>query len=151
MAVVTLHEVESNNTDLLYLISKLDQYLYERYPSDEVYVIDFSDPDISKTIFVVAYDNEMPIGCGAIRPLDEVTVELKRFFVEPDYRKQGIAGMILNYLHEKAYSLAFSTIRLETGAQQPEAISFYKKHGYVEIEKFGEYVDCGSSLCFEKQ
>ena len=42
-------------------------------------------------------------------------------------------------------------IRLEAGAPQPEAIAFYKKHGYYEIEKFGEYVECESSFVMRNQ
>jgi putative acetyltransferase len=44
----------------------------------------------------------------------------------------------------------YSTIKLETGVLQPEAIAFYKRFGYDEIERFGIYVDCEQSICLEK-
>ncbi|BBI34497.1 GNAT family N-acetyltransferase [Cohnella abietis] len=150
---INIRQVDANNNaDLLNLIEKLDQYLFERYPADEVFVIDFTDSSsISDTIFMIAYDDERPVGCGAIRPIESNVIELKRFYVEPEYRKQGIAGKILNQLEEKGRDLNYSILRLEAGEQQPEAIHFYKKHGYYEIERYGEYVNCESSLCFEKQ
>jgi putative acetyltransferase len=148
---ITIIQVSPSNNDLINLIEKLDQYLLERYPPDEVFVIDFSDPDIAATIFMIAYEDSQPLGCGAIRPIESDVIELKRFFVDPAYRKQGIAGNILAQLEKKARDLNYSTIRLEAGEQQLEALHFYKKHGYYEIERYGEHVNCGSSLCFEKQ
>lgn len=139
------------NHDLMQLISSLDQYLFERYPSDEVFVVDFSDPKINDTIFMMAYDGARPVGCGAIRPIASEVVELKRFFVVPEYRQQGIGALILTQLEAVACELNYSVLRLETGAQQPESIKFYKKHGYYEIERYGEYASCESSLCYEKR
>ncbi|WP_256709793.1 GNAT family N-acetyltransferase [Paenibacillus sp. FSL H8-0548] len=139
------------NRDLLQLISSLDQYLFERYPTDEVFGVDFSDPSIKDTIFMIAYDGERAAGCGAIRPIRTDAVELKRFFVEPEYRQQGIGALILSRLEELARELNYNILRLETGAEQPESITFYKKHGYYEIERYGEYANCESSLCYEKR
>ncbi|CAG7606886.1 hypothetical protein PAESOLCIP111_00902 [Paenibacillus solanacearum] len=39
---------------------------------------------------------------------------------------------------------------VEPEDEQPEAIRFYRKHGYKEIDRFGAYVDCEASLCYEK-
>jgi len=98
----------------------------------------------------MAYLGNIPVGCGAISPLDEKYTELKRFYVDPHYRRHGIAGKILYMLENKAREFAYSAIKLETGDRLTEAIHFYKKHGFVSIEKYGEYVDCESSVCYEK-
>ncbi|WP_424768846.1 GNAT family N-acetyltransferase [Paenibacillus sp. sgz302251] len=151
MEPIKLINVAPDNSDLAGLIRNLDQYLAELFPADEIFLIDFNDPSIDKTFFVVAYLSDRPVGCGAIRPLNEKEVELKRFYVEPAYRRNGIANQILAYLENKARGLNFKAIRLETGDKQTEAIHFYKKHGYDEIDRFGEYIDCQSSRCFEKK
>jgi putative acetyltransferase len=70
--------------------------------------------------------------------------------VEIALRKQGIAKQMLDFLEEHAKVLRFKVIKLETGTEQPEAVNFYEKHGFSAIDKFGEYVDCVSSLCYEK-
>jgi putative acetyltransferase len=150
MGNIQLQIVHHTNMDLKGLIAKLDEDLYLRYPADQVHVVDFTDPSIDKIVFVVAYLNEIPVGCGAIRPIDAETTELKRFYVEIALRKQGIAKRILDFLEEQAKVLRFKVIKLETGTEQPEAINFYEKHGFHAIDKFGEYVDCVSSLCYEK-
>ena len=143
-------QVAHDDSSLHQLIEKLDADLLQRYPADEVFGLDFSDPAIDDVLFMVAYIGESAVGCGAIRPLDESCMELKRFYVDPLYRKNGIAGEILKKLEAMAQARNAAYIRLEAGAPQPEAIGFYKKHGYYEIEKFGEYVECESSLCYEK-
>jgi GNAT superfamily N-acetyltransferase len=148
--VIQLEIVHHTSSDLKGLITKLDEELYQRYPADQVHVVDFTDPKIAEIVFVVAYLDGIPVGCGAIRPIDTEVTELKRFYVELAHRQQGIAKRILVFLESQAKTLQFKTIVLETGTEQPEAVSFYEKHGFLAIEKFGEYVDCESSLCYEK-
>jgi putative acetyltransferase len=148
---IQLVSVEPSHPDLALLISKLDAYLDERYPSDEVFKVDFNSPKVEHITFITAYCDDVPVGCGAISPLGEGVTELKRFYVEPAYRRHGIAQQILNTLETKARESDYMTIKLETGDQQPEAINFYKKHGFREIDRYGEYVDCESSVCYEKQ
>jgi putative acetyltransferase len=150
MEAVQLKVVHYTSEDLKGLIAKLDEELYLRYPPEEVHVVDFTDPQIAEIVFVVAYVNEMPVGCGAIRPIDEEATELKRFYVEVSYRQQGIAKRMLDFLEGQAKALGYKVVKLETGVEQPEAVNFYEKHGFYAIDKFGEYVDCASSLCYEK-
>lgn len=133
------------------LIIKLDQDLLERYPIEEIHFVDFSDPSVERITFAVAYEGEVPVGCGALRPIDEESTELKRFFVDHNYRKRGIATQLLTFLERHAEQLGNRIIRLETGALQPEAIALYTKYGYYPIECFGEYIGSKGSLCFEKK
>lgn len=148
--MITVRNVSAQEPDLHLLISRLDQDLLQRYPADEIFGLDFNDPDIDQIHFAVAYDGNVPVGCGAIRPLDAESVELKRFYVESAYRRQGVAAQVLADLEQAALRLGASCVKLEAGTEQPEAVGFYQKHGYLPIEKFGSYVDCPSSLCFEK-
>ncbi|OBZ17042.1 GNAT family N-acetyltransferase [Bacillus sp. FJAT-26390] len=151
MQKVTLNVVTPQNEDLQMLIRKLDEDLLERYPAEEIFGLDFTDEKVKDILFLVAYDNEIPVGCGAIRPLDEESTELKRFFVDESYRNRGIAKQILFELEAKAKAMHFRSIKLEAGEAQPEALSFYRKHGYSLIDRFGIYVDSESSVCYEKQ
>lgn len=150
MEDIVLKEVNSKNNDLHQLIFKLDNELKESYPEEGIFGIDFNDPKVNEVVFVVAYINDYPVGCGGIRPLDSKCVELKRFFVDCNYRKKGIASKILSFLECKAKYKGYSSIKLETGPFQPEAIGLYRKFGYVDIELYGEYVNSKYSLCFEK-
>ncbi|MCM3629573.1 GNAT family N-acetyltransferase [Paenibacillus glycanilyticus] len=148
----TIVQVAHDNADLRELIRRLDEDLAQRYSNpDEVFTVDFTDPKVIEMIFIVAYIDGVPAGCGGIRPHGREFVELKRFYVDPAYRRHGIAAGMLSELEDRATGAGFSLIRLEAGAPQPEALAFYRKHNYYAIERFGEYADCESSLCYEKR
>lgn len=145
-----IRKVNRLNKDLRLLTNALDEELLTLYPAEGIFGLDLSDPSLDSAIFTVAYVDKKAVGCGAIKRLDENAVELKRFYVMPEYRKRGVASEILKYLQNEAAALGYELIKLETGPKQPEAIGLYKKFGYCEIELFGEYNRSEYSVCFEK-
>ncbi|MEK4977079.1 GNAT family N-acetyltransferase [Bacillus sp. FSL K6-6540] len=147
---ITMTWVRETHKDLQELIAKLDDYLSTLYPAEGIFGLDLADPKVNETLFVVAYHDGQPVGCGAIRPLDAESVEIKRFFVDVPYRNRGVASRILLFLEEQAKTRGYRFSRLETGEPQKESVHFYKKLGYAQIEPFGEYIGCEYSLCFEK-
>lgn len=152
---LSFHIVDPENPDLRALIDLLDEDLKKRYPHENIYGVDFEDPKVREMTFVVAYLNGKPVGCGGLRPLDDLeletkAMELKRFYVDPNSRKMGIATKMLLFLEGKAVAAGYSEIRLETGIPQPEAIALYVKHGYKPIDLYGQYVGDPDSLCFGK-
>ena len=152
---VNFSVVKPNNPDLRTLINHLDVELKQRYPHENIYIVDFEDPKVKEMTFVVAYVNEKPVGCGGLRPLNDMdlptpAMELKRFYVDPECRKMGIATQMLQFLEEKAIEADYKEIRLETGIKQPEAIALYVKHGYQPIDLYGPYVGDPDSLCYGK-
>ncbi|MBD0383019.1 GNAT family N-acetyltransferase [Paenibacillus sedimenti] len=148
---IDIQLVKHTDPKLLALIAKLDQDLMQRYPIEEIHFVDFNDPSVERITFAVAFEGEMPVGCGALRPIDADSTELKRFFVDKEYRNRGIASQLLSFLEAQALEAGNHIIRLETGAAQPEAIALYTKYGYYPIEPFGEYIDSPGSLCYEKK
>lgn len=151
MGELEIREVAPEDRDLHALIEKLDEELLRRYPAEGIFGLDFSDPKVKEMTFCVAYAGGRPVGCAGLRPLDETAAELKRMYVEPEYRGRGVASAILKYIEGKAVERGFGLIKLETGPKQPEAIGLYKKLGYRQIELFGEYVGCVHSYCMEKE
>jgi putative acetyltransferase len=103
-------------------------------------------------VFVVAYDGETPIGCGAFRDLvdEQPTIEVKRMYVRPEYRGRKIGQLILRDLETRARERGATRVRLETGTRQPEAVRLYEGAGYRQIPNFGDYIDAPASLCFER-
>ncbi|WP_084134597.1 GNAT family N-acetyltransferase [Paenibacillus harenae] len=147
---INVVQVTPQNEHLHRLIAKLDQYLLTLYPPEDIFGLDFADPKLGDVVFMVAYWEGLPVGCGAIRPLDQGSVELKRFFVDESYRNKGIAGALLTTLEARAAALGYRCVKLETGEALREAVGFYKKNGYRLIDRFGEYADSETSLCFGK-
>ena len=76
--------------------------------------------------------------------------EVKRMYVEPDMRGRGLSRQILQKLEDTAREFGYTTLRLETGLKQPEAIGLYETAGYGRIPPYGHYVNSPHSVCFEK-
>jgi putative acetyltransferase len=103
-------------------------------------------------VFVVAYDAAgRPVGCGGLRRLDDSSAEIKRMFVAPDARGTGVSVAVLRALEDRARSLGWNTLRLETGTAQPDAVRFYEREGYSLIPNFGAYAGSAESLCYERR
>ncbi|KHD72849.1 GNAT family N-acetyltransferase [Actinoplanes utahensis] len=91
-----------------------------------------------------------PVGCGALRRLDDSAAEIKRMYVAPGSRGSGVSTAILRALEAAALDRGWTTIRLETGPAQPDAMRFYEREGYREIPLFGAYLDSDLSVCYER-
>ena len=111
-----------------------------------------SADDISVVLVARADDGEA-LGCGALRALAADAAEVKRMYVAPVARGRGIATVLLAELEDAARQRGWTTLRLETGPRQPEAIGLYARAGYRPIAAFGAYVDAPDaedSLFFER-
>jgi GNAT superfamily N-acetyltransferase len=133
------------------LIENLSAELGERYGDDGAGAFCPEDVRVPGGAFVVAWLGERAVGCGALRPLERGIGEVKRMFVEPDARRQGIARKILERLEIIATQFGYRALRLETGILQPEAVNLYKSAGYWRVRCYGRYADNLLSVCFEKR
>ena len=102
-------------------------------------------------VFVIGYDRCDAIACGALRPLSDAEVELKRMYVIESHRRKGIASQLLGFLEETARTMGYKAMMLETGDAQRAAIRLYESSGYQRIPAFGEYIDGPRSVCFAKR
>jgi putative acetyltransferase len=108
-----------------------------------------SAADIDVFLVAVTADGRA-IGCGALRRLDAGSAEVKRMYVEPASRGSGVAAALLRALEQTARARGWTTLRLETGRAQPEAIRFYEREGFRPIPLYGAYVGSDLSLCYER-
>jgi GNAT superfamily N-acetyltransferase len=111
-----------------------------------------SAADVS-VVLVAREDDGTPLGCGALRALGEDVAEVKRMYVVPAARGRGVSKAVLAALEDAARERGWTTLRLETGSLQPEAIGLYTAAGYRPIAAFGAYVgdpDAEESLFFER-
>ena len=140
----------SDNPDFQELVKLLDADLAVRDGEDHPFYAQYNKLDAIKHV-VLAYDNEDPVGCGALKEYAPGTMEIKRMYVPPQKRNLGIASMVLAELEAWARELSYASCILETGKKQPEAISLYKKNGYTVIPNYGQYANVDNSVCFEKR
>ena len=99
--------------------------------------------------FVIAYLDEVAVGCVAVRRIDGTTAELKRMYVNPSVRGRGIGRALVAALEQEARLLGVTRVVLETGTRLAPAIGLYESMGYTRIPLFGEYLSSpDTSLCF---
>jgi putative acetyltransferase len=147
--MIKLIRTDSENPDFIELVKHLDADLAERDGKDHSFYGQFNT--IAKIKYaVVAYENDQPIGCGAIKEYASDTMEVKRMYTLPGGRGKGIATSVLAELETWAAELSYERCVLETGKRQPEAIALYKKNGYTLIPNYGQYAGVENSVCFEK-
>ena len=148
--MLTLHRTNSNNPDFQNLVTDLDIYLAIQDGAEHSFYAQFNKIDTIKHV-VVVYENNMPVGCGAIKKYMNTTMEIKRMFVVPEKRNQGIASTILKELETWAGELNFQKCILETGKKQTEAIKLYQRNNYTIIANYGQYAAVENSVCFKKE
>jgi ribosomal protein S18 acetylase RimI-like enzyme len=76
------------------------------------------------------------VGVGALKPVDATTAEIKRIYVRPETRGQGIGRTLLEQLVEDARAEGYHVVRLETLVFMEEAHALYRSLGFVETEEF---------------
>ena len=146
---IQLIRTDSDNADFVGLVRLLDADLAERDGDEHSFYAQFNKIDKIRHV-VVAYVDEKPVGCGAIKEYAPLTVEVKRMYVSPENRGIGIATMVLCELEKWADELSYKRCILETGKKQPEAIRLYEKNNYQIIPNYGQYAAVENSVCFEK-
>ena len=86
--------------------------------------------------FLVIYANGKPVAGGGVKRDEDGVAEIKRMYVAPPARRQGLGRRLLEELEAKARELGYARIRLDTGARQPYAQSMYERAGYHPIGNY---------------
>jgi putative acetyltransferase len=144
-----LKRTNSSDPDFSVLIHELDRGLRESY-GDLMNIYDGHNVIEKIDTVVIAYMADEPVGCGCFKNFDKQTVEIKRMYVRPQQRGNGISTLILKELENWAHAAGYSNSVLETGSKQLAALAVYKKFGYMRIPDYGPYINLPDSLCFGK-
>ena len=147
--MITLKRTDSENDDFRKLVSELDKYLAIINGESHSFFAQYNKIDLIKHV-IVAYEDEMPVGCGAMKEFEPSAMEIKRMFVNENMRGKGVAASVLKELEQWARESGYKKCVLETGDKMPDAIGLYKKSAYRIIPNYGQYKDVASSICFEK-
>jgi len=148
--MIKLIRTTGNNPEYVELTRQLDEELHVIYGELQCkYDIFNRIYDIDTVL--IAYEDNNAIGCGCFKQFDDKTVEIKRMFVQLEFRNRKIAGLILQELESWSIEKGFNKFILETGSNQPLAVALYKRSGYQIIENFGQYVGDSNSICMFKR
>ncbi|WP_022903612.1 GNAT family N-acetyltransferase [Curtobacterium sp. B8] len=132
----------------------LDAYLDERertfpraqgtYARKRTPAAEFTVPD---GVFVVAYDDGVPVGCGGLRRIADgrtedggvdVRFEVKHVYVTPEGRGRGVATAVMDELEAAGGALGATAVVLDTNDSLVAAGAMYRSRGYARVAPFNE-------------
>ncbi len=146
---IIIHEEDPGTEDATVLMDELSDSLQRVTGRSGRASFDPDDVRAPRSLFVIARDgNGQALGCGAFRPMDEHTAEVKRMYARMSGK--GTGGLILSHLEKRARDFGYASLKLETGLVNQQAVDFYEGRGYKRIPNYGKYVDYPDSVCFEK-
>ncbi|WP_207421271.1 GNAT family N-acetyltransferase [Desertivirga brevis] len=148
--MIRLKRTSSRDIDFKNLTMELDSDLQGRYHDVQYQYNAYTDVSKINTV-VVAYIQDIAVGCGCFKEISDRAVEIKRMFVNPYFRGFGVASSIIDELLIWSKQLYYNEALLETGKRQPESIKLYTKHGFQIIDNFGPYVGMAESVCMKRE
>ncbi|HDL7646608.1 TPA: GNAT family N-acetyltransferase [Yersinia enterocolitica] len=120
-------------------MNQLDAYQSALYPYENNHTESLDSLAQIQTFVYVAKYEEGIVRCAILALPKTASPEMKRIFVSPDYRGQGVARRLMTALLHQANALSLKKIHLETGVYQPEAIKLYQRLGFELTSQFGRY------------
>ena len=85
---------------------------------------------------LLAMQGDRPAGCVAMRDLGGGTCEMKRLYVAPEFRGQGVGRLLVEDVLGKAERTGYRRMVLDTVPEMAEAIALYRRFGFVDTEPY---------------
>ncbi len=151
---ITIHVERPDTADATQLIQELEAILGPQYPDESRHGYSIQRLIEQNVDFFVIRCDGQAAGCGGVQfynqQNEQAYGEVKRMYVRPAFRGQGLAKRLLRHLEENSSARHIEILRLETGIYQTAAIQLYEQYGFRRIGPFGEYRDDPLSVYFEK-
>jgi len=141
-----------DRSDVRHLIRQSDAYFAGLYPAASNHLESVEELSSPNVLMVAAIDRNRAVAIGAVKSLtdDGQYGEIKRLFVAPAFRGNGVSKLIMQYLEQHLAKNDIPCARLETGISERIALSLYRGLGYHERGPFGRYSSDPLSLFMEK-
>ncbi|HEY4630446.1 MAG TPA: GNAT family N-acetyltransferase [Blastococcus sp.] len=138
-AVASLRALPYDDPLAQYLVEQVQHEYIRRYGGRDAAVVDPAEFLPPHGLFLVAEVDGVPAGCGAWRALPSGAAEIKRLYVEPAFRRRGIAQLLVVALEQGAAAAGHAEVVLNSGREQPEALALYAELGYGPVPGYGVY------------
>ena len=136
--------------EILVLLADGEAYGAALYPAESNHYLPLEALRGSNVLFLVARNAEgTAVGTAALASNSD-WAEIKRMWVAPAARGQGLSRRLLAALEDHARNTGIAVIRLETGIHNTEALGLYARTGYLERDAFAPYGPDPISIFMEK-
>jgi putative acetyltransferase len=130
------------------LLNEHLQNMYELSPPESVHALNLDKlrgPDIT---FWTVWENDLLLGCGALKELDPKHGEIKSMRTPFAHRRRGAGRTILAHIIEVARGRSYERLSLETGASEAfkPARKLYESFGFTYCGPFDDYPDDPNSV-----
>ena len=143
---------DGNNKDFQSFYQKTEEY-YSKIVGGLENRKDFVPYNISDKIEVVliAFIDNKAIACAGLKRYSDTDAEIKRVWVEPEYRGKHIAQYMMKQIEDKAREIGFKRAILQTREIVKDAVGLYEKNGYKQIENYPPYDTLRGAICLAKE
>ena len=149
-----LKSIEGNfdNQEVHELLIKHFIELRAASPEGSAHVLDIPGLKVSSIKFWSLWQDDMLMGCGALKFLDKEHGEFKSIRIHDDFRKQGNSVNVINHLINEAKKLNINRLSIETGAGDffIPARKLFKKCGFEACKPFAHYKEDVNSVYLTK-
>ena len=149
-----LKSIEGNfdNQEVHELLIKHFIELRAASPEGSAHVLDIPGLKVSSIKFWSLWQDDMLMGCGALKFLDKEHGEFKSIRIHDDFRKQGNSINVINHLINEAKKLNINRLSIETGAGDffIPARKLFKKCGFETCKPFAHYKEDVNSVYLTK-
>jgi GNAT superfamily N-acetyltransferase len=140
----------AGDPDFQKLILQLDHELWNELEEDQATYDQYNKvPDIKTALLL--YVNNEPVACGCFKEYDTATAEIKRMFVQKEFRGQGLSRKVLHELEQWAMEKNYHHAVLETSIHFETARRLYQTSGYAIIPNYPPYEGLPESVCMKKE
>lgn len=140
MIPITVSPEAIDSSGALALLYAASDELQQRYGGEgdngHLHVEELRPP---RGLFLVARRERHPVGGVGLRSIGEPGLrfaEVKRLWVRPDLRREGIGLTLMNEIERHGAEMGLATLFLETGSAQPEALALYTSNHWIAIDEY---------------
>jgi putative acetyltransferase len=134
-----------------HLLSDATAMYHRLYPENSNHFVFAAELRAEGSLFLGAHIKDTVVGCvGLVAGSEETVGEVKRFYVDPEYRQAGIGNALMDSLEQISRARGLRTFQLETGSADFDAHTLYHSRGYHVIGPFGTYKEDPFSVFYER-
>lgn len=137
--VPTVQHETPDQPDVLAFLAEADERSASLYPAESRHGLAVSALLAAGARFFVARQDGRALGCGGYVMLPDKAAEMKRLFVDPAARGQGVGDAIVRAIEQAAAGEGVRTLFLETGIKSFEALRLYGRRGFAGCGPFAGY------------